>query len=380
MVLQGRSSWAVSNRDRSKQLQYHIQPLRLLPRVEETPSHAGGVGVSTRLLRLPAPAYSLATLVLLVSTIVLLDLGTNLSAGADTASGLGAPLSDADRETFAVAWLTWRAVAAVAIVVFLFGLAAGVYSLIEARRSGLVPVSGRRLAIYLILPTALVIAVATMIIMGGGRNPDIPVPMLARRTRAVLFTGLVAAVPWVALSWLCQDRCRPYRLRPWGRDTGILGFGELTRLWQRIVACLGAFAVAVAAGVLTAGALRFAFLAARPQCAPGYEPPADTVPAGCVSDFPAINVLLYGAAFAVVGLAIAVPLIASWRSAASEWVDDQRPSDVPEHDETWTKEKDRLTVLLHLDTPVLRNPLTLLSVFTPLITSVLAAFLPQLGG
>ncbi len=39
-----------------------------------------------------------------------------------------------------------------------------------------------------------------------------------------------------------------------------------------------------------------------------------------------------------------------------------------------------LTVrLLHLNTPILRNPLTLLSVFTPLISSTLAAFLPQLG-
>jgi len=39
----------------------------------------------------------------------------------------------------------------------------------------------------------------------------------------------------------------------------------------------------------------------------------------------------------------------------------------------------RLEKLLHLDVPLLRNPLTALSVFTPLVTAALAAFIPQLG-
>lgn len=41
--------------------------------------------------------------------------------------------------------------------------------------------------------------------------------------------------------------------------------------------------------------------------------------------------------------------------------------------------KARLEKLLHLDVPLLRNPLTALSVFVPLVTAALAAFIPQLG-
>jgi hypothetical protein len=41
--------------------------------------------------------------------------------------------------------------------------------------------------------------------------------------------------------------------------------------------------------------------------------------------------------------------------------------------------KARLEKLLHLDVPLLRNPLTALSVFVPFVTAALAAFIPQLG-
>ena len=40
----------------------------------------------------------------------------------------------------------------------------------------------------------------------------------------------------------------------------------------------------------------------------------------------------------------------------------------------------RLESLLGLDVTLIRNPLTLLTVLTPLVTSLLAAFLPELGG
>jgi hypothetical protein len=38
----------------------------------------------------------------------------------------------------------------------------------------------------------------------------------------------------------------------------------------------------------------------------------------------------------------------------------------------------QLEQLLHVDVPLLRNPLTALSLFAPLLTSVLAVFIPQL--
>ena len=46
----------------------------------------------------------------------------------------------------------------------------------------------------------------------------------------------------------------------------------------------------------------------------------------------------------------------------------------------WVESRDRLSTVLHLDQSIVRNPLTALSVFVPLLTSLLAQFVPQLGG
>ncbi len=47
--------------------------------------------------------------------------------------------------------------------------------------------------------------------------------------------------------------------------------------------------------------------------------------------------------------------------------------------DAWVADRARLSKILQLDVPILRNPLIALSIFTPLITSTLAAFIPQLG-
>ena len=89
--------------------------------------------------------------------------------------------------------------------------------------------------------------------------------------------------------------------------------------------------------------------------------------------------LLYGAVFALLGLAVALPLVWAWRSQAKAWLAAKSgdPADIATKE--WVEERDRRAGLLNLDTPILRNPLTVLSVLTPLATSLLAAFLPQLG-
>ena len=82
----------------------------------------------------------------------------------------------------------------------------------------------------------------------------------------------------------------------------------------------------------------------------------------------------------VILLMVALPLIVAWRAQALAWVLRQEPSPagaVPT--EEWTQESNRLRDLLGLNTPLLRDPLTLLSVFAPIVTSTLAAFLPELG-
>jgi hypothetical protein len=68
---------------------------------------------------------------------------------------------------------------------------------------------------------------------------------------------------------------------------------------------------------------------------------------------------------------ITLPLVASWRSRALRLVEVVAPAPSPE--------RTALESRLRLDLPLLKNPLTALNVFAPLVTSVLAAFVPQLG-
>ncbi len=43
------------------------------------------------------------------------------------------------------------------------------------------------------------------------------------------------------------------------------------------------------------------------------------------------------------------------------------------------EDRQRLAEVLHLDKGIIGNPLTIFSVFLPLVTATLAAFIPQLG-
>ena len=97
-------------------------------------------------------------------------------------------------------------------------------------------------------------------------------------------------------------------------------------------------------------------------------------------EFPAVNVLYYGALFAVLLSVLAVPLAASWRSYARVLVDHANllpPDGQPT--EEWVASRARLEALLHLDVSLLRNPLIALTILSPLLTGVLAAFIPELG-
>jgi len=119
----------------------------------------------------------------------------------------------------------------------------------------------------------------------------------------------------------------------------------------------------VVAAIVNSGALRASFLQAHP---------------GRGAEFPPASVLFYGAFFAIVLSVITIPLVAAWRSCAFAMVERTYPVTL-EPTEDWMSGRARLEKLLHLDVPLLRNPLTALSVFVPLITAALAAFIPQLG-
>jgi hypothetical protein len=303
--------------------------------------------------RASPPVIALVTLALLFGTTFLLGLS---AATGSRQSGL---------LVTSVPWLVWKVVGAVAVVVFtvLFGFAIRI--LARAGDWGLTAPTGRTRG-YLASAVLVVAAIAVLILINGS-SPAIPVAGLIVRTRAVLAAGLVMSIPWLALVWLAQAECHDLERRtadPGQPEPGAAS-GRLLQLWRLLVTCVTAFAIAVVAAIVNSGALRASFLQAHPHRG---------------TDFPPANVLFYGAFFAVVLSVITVPLVAAWRSCAFAVVERTHPLPPDgQPTEDWMSARARLEKLLHLDVPLLRNPLTALSVFVPLITAALAAFIPQLG-
>jgi hypothetical protein len=294
--------------------------------------------------------------------------------------------------------VVWKVVGGLAFVAFVALFLVAVQILRNGPDWGLTGSPGRRRN-YLIAAAFVVALIAVLIMIGGGA-PDIPVNGLVIRTRAVLFAGMFAVIPWLALVWLAQAECHDLKATltsPPGKPdaeatatgeagaaagavggTGAVGGAggaggtlaaalnaRLLQLWKLLTTCVTAFAVAVVAAIVNSGALRASFLNAHPARS---------------ADFPPSNVLFYGAFFAVILSVITIPLVAAWRGCATTAVErscplppDGQPTD------DWVSARERLEKLLHLDVPLLRNPLTALSIFVPLITAALAAFIPQLG-
>ncbi len=314
--------------------------------------------------------------------------------GAASLLGVSASTGSRASLTFitSVPWLVWKVVGALALIVFLALFLQALRILRNAPDWGLAGSDQRRRS-YLIAAVFVVVAIAAVIVLAGG-SPDIPVTALVVRTRAVLFTGMLTSIPWLALVWLAHAACHdleesltgaakqppaglavappgpPAKHPPAGQPSvtppslAVVN-ARLLLLWRLLTACVTAFAVTVVAAIVNSGALRASFLAAHP--ARGAE-------------FPPANVLFYGAFFAVILAVITIPLVATWRSCAFSVVErtwplpaDGQPTDA------WFSARAQLEKLLHLDVPLIRNPLTALSIFVPLITAALAAFIPQLG-
>jgi hypothetical protein len=296
------------------------------------------------------------------------------------AASTGSP--DSNSVLASVPWLVWKVVAALALVIFVALFLLALQILRNGPEWGLLG-PGRRTRAYVIVAGITVTVIAIVILLVGA-SPDIPVRGLAFRTRAVLFTGMLATIPWLALVWLAHAECHDleHTLRN-PADEGQSGSADaaagaagrhklpgeliarLMLLWKLLVACVSAFAVAVIAAIVNSGALRATFLFAHPARS---------------SEFPPANVLFYGAFFALILSVIAVPLVASWRACAFRVVERAYPLPPDgQPTEDWFSARTRLEKLLHLDVPLVRNPLTALSIFAPLITAALAAFIPQLA-
>lgn len=288
-----------------------------------------------------------------------------------------------------VPWTIWRLVAGAAVVTFVVLFLFAVRLLRHTNEWGLTTTRSRRRAY---LATAAVLVGGAMVLqIKVGQTPQLPVNRLDLRTRAVLFAGLITGVPWMALVWLAHDECaktsRSQAIAATATSQSNDGsgnsasLGQLLQLWRLLVACIGAFAIGVVMAIITAGALRASFISVHPLCSERNGNLADVPPGTvCGESFPPSYVLFYGAFFAVLLTLIAAPLGAAWRARAVELVEWTFP--LPEDGkptEEWVAGRERLAKLLHLDVSILRNPLTALSLFTPLVVSTLAAFIPQLG-
>ena len=297
--------------------------------------------------------------------------------------GIGAGAAEADEASRAfvssVAWITWKVLASATITLLVLLFVYGIYALSFMREGG---IWARKPVLPLVVAGALAAVVIWQLHVKGGWVPVLPVADLPSRSHAVVYTGLVAAVPWLAVAWLVQDACQrfPHPEVTRAAAASEVTFTGLRNIWDHISRVVGVFACGVVAALLTSGALRLAFLSAHEPC--GAQAHSSSRPGGlvCAEDFPATYVLLYGAAFAVFLLVISIPMVVTWRNRAIAWVLASNPPPAGAPDQKWSEDQVRLEKLLHLDIPFLRNPITLLSVLLPLVTSLLAAFLPQLAG
>jgi hypothetical protein len=254
---------------------------------------------------------------------------------------------------------------------------------------GLAETPRRRRYGYLVVASVFVLALAAFMLIGSKPLPavaSLPVQYIIWRARGVTVSGYLAVIPWLALVWLAHAECSqlkttaqglPHSGLPTadasvrsGQEQDVVNafqqtIDQLRRLWRLMTYCVTAAAITIVVAIVDAGALRAAFIAYAPDRA---------------AEFPGSNVLLFGALFAVLQAAIGLPLVISWRARARDLVERAYPlrlGSVPA--DAWATERARLEALLHLDVALLRNPLAALSILAPLVTSVLAVFIPGLA-
>lgn len=314
-------------------------------------------------------------------SMIVLGSALGLSGLLGVAGSSGTRASDAF--VASVPWTVWRAIAGAALVVFVLLTAQAIRILQHPDRWGFFPPPGRRRR-YLWCASVAAVAVAAYRLIFAGSGPDLPVQGLQVRTGGVLVAALLAAIPWLTIVWLAHAECRdldkitPQPAAAPGNEyadamedeagsSELYGpaVRQLEGLWQLLLVCATAFTLGIVAAVASSGALRGAFVSAHPQRA---------------DEFPPSNVLLYGGMFAIGLAVIAVPMGVAWRNRAQQLVEHACPLPLNGRPtEQWAAERHRIEHLLHLDTPVVRNPLTMVGVLAPLAVSVLAAFLPEVA-
>jgi len=197
----------------------------------------------------------------------------------------------------------------------------------------------------------------------------LPLDHFTLRIRIFLAIGLAAAAPVVVIVWLVAERLRLLKalLEPPASpvDSG-RHVKELQVLWRCSARSLLVASITVSVSVIQTAALRNALLAYDRNT---WE-----------QRFPASTLVFYGAFFTAAFAAVYVPALLAWRSRAQQLVDllYQTP-DNGKPDESWMKGRTLLEQLLGINTGAMASFSGLVAIFSPLATSLLTAFVPQLG-
>lgn len=255
-------------------------------------------------------------------------------------------------------WSIWRIVSAVGVTT---SLGVGVIGLRSFWRLGAKRWLSKCAMLFL---AAIFVALVIWFLQSGVAIADRawPIPDMKLRLTIVVVTIGLATVPWVALVWQVHLDAKDRQAAS--------AFAELVRMWATIRSCVLAFAGFVVIALVQSGALR-SLWQARAGLTEAQK-----------DEFTGTDVLLYGGFLALMMAALVIPLLMAWKVQAELLVQDQFPTDhffAALRDDGWFAARDRLAALLHLDVSIIRNPLTALSIFTPLVTSLLAAFLPELA-
>jgi cytochrome bd-type quinol oxidase subunit 2 len=259
------------------------------------------------------------------------------------------------------AWDVWKITASLGMVL---ALLLGITGAARLHRLFTTSVRSRWWVLaYLALAVAL--SMAVILFLDGQRDNGRQWPFDVQwRVALAIAVVAAAAVPWVALVWAAHDLL--HRRAFLGPATGS-DVPALREAWALVTSIVFVFAMIVVISLVTTGALRAAWLS------------QDGDREALLEAFPSSDVLLYGAFFALLLAAITFPLVASYRQFALRLVNGSKP--IPADGQVtkdWMEDRARLEALVHLDIGVFRNPLTALSVFTPLVTAALAAFIPEL--
>ncbi|MFD9946598.1 hypothetical protein ACFWYW_10710 [Nonomuraea sp. NPDC059023] len=327
--------------------------------------------MSSKLVRFSPALKSVLAVVVLVVVVLALSWG----------AGQGTPASQA--VVHSMSWLLWRVTASASVLLFLIVLLRGIAELRHEWNAG-DTAQHAQIVVYVLLAVVFVTIGVGAVTQASGtafsHMPRLPVTRLDVRAGVLVIVGAVAAIPWLAMVWLIHSASRDVRAEieataaaavapeTSGESPLLPAFRRLAVLWEAIVRCALALSVLVVATILTTGALRGVYIEASP------------VTEGQPDWYPSVYVLLYGATFAFLLLILMVPMLAYWRTSAARLVEAAIP--VPtglRFEEGWDGQRKHLERLLHLDVSLLGSPLTMLTALAPLVSSALAAFIPELA-